>query len=203
MRTSDGFFYEGEVFYPFQDMLFNALLSFTFMFLIAFMLMNPIDHSNKVDPKAEFLITVTWPDNHPDDIDVWVREPQGGTVWYFEKEQGLVHLDRDDRGNYRDTVLLGPERARLQNPLNQETVTVRGIAAGEYIVNVHQYLATAPDPVPVSVTVEKLNPTVTLVYYETVMLEKRAEKTVVRFTLDTDGKVTNVSNEAIRLTKAR
>mgnify|MGYP003336916616 CR=1 FL=1 len=202
MRSSDGFFYEGEAFYPFQDMLFNALLSFTFMFLVAFMLISVPDQEKKIDPKAEFLITATWPDNHPDDIDLYVEDPKGGVVWYFARETGLIHLDRDDRGRYRDTLII--DGKKVENPLNQETVSVRGVMAGEYIVNVHQYLATAPDvPLPVSVTVEKLNPSASLVFYDTVELTHRAEKTIVRFTLDEQGNVTKVSNEYKRLIRAK
>ena len=82
------------------------------------------------------------------------------------------------------------------------TVTLRGIEKGEYIVNVHQYLATSREErVPVSVTVEKLNPTVNIVYYETVYLRGRAEETVVRFTLDDAGNVVSTSNEFKRLVK--
>lgn len=214
MKSSDGFFYEGEVFYPFQDMLFNALLSFTFMFLIAFMLINPVGLPGKVDPKAEFIITATWPDNHADDIDLYVEDPSRGVVWYFQREAGLMHLDRDDRGNFRDTIVRAglpaaarvadvTENDRIRTVLNQETVTLRGFAPGEYTVNVHQYLATGTEPVPVSVTIEKLNPTVSLVYYKTVELVKRAEVTIVRFTLDQDGNVTNIGDEPKRLTRAR
>ena len=200
MKSSDGFFYEGEVFYPFQDMLFNALLSFTFMFLVAFMLINPASQDAKIDPKAEFLITVTWPDNHPDDIDLYVQDPQGGLVWYKGREVGLMHLDRDDRGNFRDTVLI--DGVRIQNPLNQETVSLRGYMTGEYIVNVHQYLATvATDRVPVSVKVEKLNPVVTLVYYATIDLYEQNEETAVRFRLDGQGAVVDVGFEPKQLVR--
>lgn len=188
MRSSDGFFYEGEAFYPFQDMLFNALLSFTFMFLVAFMLINPVSDDAKIDPKAEFLITATWPDNHPDDMDLYVQDPQGGMVWYKGREAGLMHLDRDDRGNFRDTITV--DGVRIQNPLNQETVSIRGWLPGEYTINIHQYLATTPgEKVPVSVKVEKLNPVVTLVYYATVDLSEQTDLTVVRFTLGADGTV--------------
>jgi hypothetical protein len=200
MQSSDGFFYQGEVFYPFQDMLFNALLSFTFLFLVSFMLINPTDQEKKVDPKAEFIITATWPDRHPDDIDLYVQDPDGDTVWYHDREHGLMHLDRDDRGNFKDTITV--DGKQIENPINQETVTLRGIEKGEYIVNVHQYLATSREErVPVSVTVEKLNPTVNIVYYETVYLRGRAEETVVRFTLDDAGNVVSTSNEFKRLVK--
>ncbi|MBM3507740.1 MAG: hypothetical protein FJX64_08510 [Alphaproteobacteria bacterium] len=205
MRSSDGFFYEGEVFYPFQDMLFNALLSFTFMFLVAFMLINPTDTEKKTDPKAEFLITATWPDNHPDDIDLYVQDPLGGTVWYHQKDAGLMHLDRDDRGNYRDTIAMRNEAGgtdRIRSPINQETVTLRGFIPGEYIVNVHQYLATSRDElVPVSVTVEKLNPTVSIIHYATLHMVGKREETVIRFTLDERGEVTGTGTEFKRLVR--
>ena len=191
MRSSDGFFYEGEVFYPFQDMLFNALLSFTFMFLVAFMLINPVAQDAKVDPKAEFLITINWPDNHPDDMDLYVQDPQGGMVWYKGREAGLMHLDRDDRGNFRDTINVDGQR--IQNPLNQETVSMRGFMKGEYTVNIHQYLAqNATERVPVSVKNEKLNPVVTLVYYATVEMHDQMEQTVARFILDDNGGVVDM-----------
>ena len=81
----DGFFAERDQFDVFTDLLFNALLGFVFMFLIAFMLINPISDTGKVDPKAEVLITMTWPDQHPDDIDMYVEDPNGGVVWYHVK----------------------------------------------------------------------------------------------------------------------
>ena len=38
---------------PFTDLLFNALLGFTFLFLVAIMFMNPEAKSGIIDPKAE------------------------------------------------------------------------------------------------------------------------------------------------------
>jgi hypothetical protein len=200
MRSTDGFFYEGEAFYPFQDMLFNALLSFVFMFLISFMLINPTDTEMKIDPKAEFLITAVWPDNHPDDIDLYVQDPEGRTVWYHRRDAGLMHLDRDDRGTFRDKVTVAGQI--IENPINQETVTLRGFMPGQYIVNIHQYVATTRDElVPVSVQVVKLNPVVSLIWYETFLIHGRQEETIVRFTLDERGEVTALSDEFKRLVR--
>ena len=122
---------EGE-FDAFTDLLFNALLGFAFMFFIAFILIKPEDATGKIDTNAEFMVTVTWPDEHSDDIDTYVEDAAGNLVWYHHREAGLMHLDRDDRGNYRDTILV--DGKSISNPLNQETVTVRGIIAGEYVV---------------------------------------------------------------------
>ncbi|MDA1132425.1 MAG: hypothetical protein O2905_04275 [Proteobacteria bacterium] len=198
----NGFFAEHEQFDVFTDLLFNALLGFVFMFLIAFMLINPISDTGKVDPKAEVLITVTWPDQHPDDIDLYVEDPNGGVVWYHVKESGLMHLDRDDRGNYRDTITVDGQK--IQNPLNQETVTVRGIIPGEFVVNVHHYLANSTEDVPVEVKVEKLNPEVTLVFYTTLQLDhKGQELTAVRFTMDNEGGISDVNRRPKTLVRAR
>ena len=198
----DGFAPERDQFDVFTDLLFNALLGFVFMFLIAFMLINPISDTGKVDPKAEILITVTWPDGHPDDIDLYVEDPNGGVVWYHVKEAGLMHLDRDDRGNYRDTITVDGEK--INNPLNQETVSLRGIIPGEFVVNIHHYLANGTGDVPVEVKVEKLNPEVTLVFYTTLQLDhKGQELTAVRFTLDDDGQIADVNRRPKTLVRSR
>ena len=198
----DGFLPEREQFDVFTDLLFNALLGFVFMFLIAFMLINPISDTGKVDPKSEILITVTWPDRHPDDIDLYVEDPNGGVVWYHVKEAGLMHLDRDDRGNYRDTITVDGQK--INNPLNQETVTIRGVIPGEFVINIHHYLANGTDDVPVEVKVEKLNPEVTLVFYTTLQLDhKGQELTAARFTMDVDGQISDVNRRPKTLVRSR
>ena len=44
----------------FTDLLFNALLGFAFMFVLAFAQINETEDSGNVQSKAEVLITVTW-----------------------------------------------------------------------------------------------------------------------------------------------
>lgn len=169
----------------FTDLLFNALVGFAFMFFIAFAMINPVAEEGKIDTEVEILITVRWPDSHEDDIDVYVEDPVGNIVWYHEREAGLMHLDRDDRGQFKDVLLING--SEVENPLNQETVSVRGLMNGEYVVNVVHFIATSIDPVPVTVKVEKMNPSVRVVYYGEVMLEGTGEEvTVARFTLDDD-----------------
>ena len=77
---------------------------------------------------------------------------------------------------------------KIENPLNQETVTMRGTIPGEYVVNVNHYVANGVDPVPVTVTVQRVNPRLEVIYYGTVTVDHRGdEKTAVRFTLDAEG----------------
>ena len=71
---------------------------------------------------------------------------------------------------------------------------MRGLIAGEYVVNIHHYLATTPDPVPVSVKVEKLNPKVEVVFYDRLFLDHTGdEKTAVRFSVGEDGEITDIN----------
>ena len=169
----------------FTDLLFNALVGFAFMFFIAFAMINPVADQGKIETDVEILITITWPDGHEDDIDVYVEDPLGNVVWYHQREGGLMHLDRDDRGQFKDVLLINGQE--VENPLNQETVSVRGLMDGEYVVNVVHFIATSVDPVPVNVKVEKMNPKVRVVFYGEVDLNQTGvERTVVRFTLKGD-----------------
>ena len=47
----------------FTDLLFNILIGFAFMFLIAFILINPVEKDADVEVKAEFMVIMTWDDN--------------------------------------------------------------------------------------------------------------------------------------------
>jgi hypothetical protein len=177
---------------PFTDLLFNALLAFVFFFVIALVSMNPKAKSGDIKAKAEFIINVSWPDMNPNDIDTWVQDPSGNTVWFRQREAGLMHLDRDDRGLDNDTLIVNGQK--VVNPLNQEVVTLRGFGAGEYTVNVFYYASKDRLPVDVTVSVIKVNPRADVVYYGVVNLPaKGAERTAVRFTVDREGSVTDVN----------
>ena len=166
----------------FSALLFNSLKAITFMFFISFAMINKPADEGKVDPKAEVMITVTWPDNNSDDVDTYVEDPVSNIVWYNQREAGLMNLERDDRGMFKDVVLL--DGKEVTNPLNQEIVAFRGLQDGQYIVNVVHYIANGSAPLPVQVKVEKLNPTVKVVYYQTLEMKGTGdEQTAVRFTL--------------------
>ncbi len=178
---------------PFTDLLFNALLGFTFLFLVAIMFMNPEAKTGIIDPKAEYIITITWEDNRPEDIDTWVEDPDGRVIWFRNTEAGLLHLDRDDRGLLNDTITINGEE--IQNPLNQEVVTLRGVVKGEYVVNLHYYNDEGTNrSVDVNVRLVKVNPVFKIIYYGTVTMDKQGdEKTAIRFVINRDGKISNIN----------
>ena len=177
---------------PFYDMLFNMLIAFVFCFLVALLAMNPKAlKAGDVPAKAEYIVTVSWPDMNPNDIDTWVQDPGGNLVWFRAREAGLMHLDRDDRGLTNDTIVVNGKT--IVNPLNQEVVTIRGIAPGEYTVNVHYYDSKDGKPVEVTVSVVKVNPRAEVVYYGALTLARKGdEATAARFTVLPDGSVTNI-----------
>lgn len=177
---------------PFTDLLFNALLGFTLLFFITLLFLHPPAKSGILDPKAEYLITATWPDGSVDDIDLWVQGPDGARVWYREPEAGLMTLDRDDRGMEGDVLVV--EGQRIENPLNQEIVTVRGTVPGEYIVNLQYYESRSGGAVPVTVSVSRINPQLEVVFYEQIELATMGEeRTAIRYTVDSRGAVVNLS----------
>ena len=178
---------------PFSVMLFKALQVVAFLFFLALLVMNPEAKQGKIDTKAEFIVTMTWPDNHPDDIDLYVEDPLGNIVWYHTREAGFMVLDRDDRGGINNSIMVNGKR--IMSPIREESVSIRGIVAGEYTVNVQYYLATQSAPVPVSVKVEKINPMVEVIHYDTITLDHAGqEKTAVRFRMAEDGSVTDINH---------
>jgi hypothetical protein len=196
--------YPREKFDPFSVMLFKALQVVTFLFFIALLVMNSDAKQGKVDPKAEFIVTMSWPDGHPDDVDLYVEDPGGNIVWYHQREAGFMVLDRDDRGGANNVITVNGRK--IVSPIRQETVSIRAIVAGEYTVNVNHYLATTGRPVPVTVKVEKINPAVEVVFYDTLTLDHSGqEDTAVRFKVAENGTISDLSHRPkslIQLTRS-
>ena len=178
---------------PFYDMLFNLLIAFVFCFIVALLAMNPKAlKAGDIPAKAEFIITLSWPDWNPNDIDAWVQGPTGDMVWFRSREAALMHLDRDDRGLSNDTIEVNGKK--IVNPLNQEVVTIRGIAPGEYVVNANYYESLDQHPVEVTVSVVKVNPRAEVVYYGQQTLGRKGDEvTMVRFNVLSDGSVSGIN----------
>ncbi len=187
----------------FLDLLFNTLLCFAALFLLSFMLINPSKNENNVKSKADYLITVTWPDDKDNDVDTYVQDPQGNLVAFMRREEGLMHLDRDDLGRRNDVIQtpLGP----IEHPENKEIVTLRGFVQGEYIVNVHMYqMRDNSTSTEVIVQLDKINPTFkTIVLKKVLLIENGDEKTAFRFILDKNGEVKEINELPIKLTRSK
>ena len=89
----------------------------------------------------------------------------------------------------------------IRDRINREVVTLRGIIPGEYIINLYLYEHKSKLPVDVKVIIEKVNPTLKLVYANNITLaEKDTEVTVTRFYLDENGDYSSGDNQKKILT---
>ena len=176
----------------FNDVLFNALLGFVVLFVLALLLINPITKKSDIPAKAEILIILEWHDDSPDDIDLWVQGPlMGAPISFQNKHSGFMHLDRDDLGRTSDVMMIDGEKVIIR--VNREVVSMRGIAAGDYYINIHVYNKNgASEPTKYTITLLDVNP-----YREVYVMqgELAARGDIVRlpgFTLDDEGEVTDV-----------
>ena len=175
----------------FLDLLFNTLVGFVFLFIIAFMLINPSIKKADIKTKAEFVITVTWNDSSKDDVDTWLQDPAGNVLHFRQKDVGLAHLDRDDLGKVNDIITLDDGR-QVEYPHNQELTTIRGFLNGEWVLNVHMYSKRDPNPTLVEVRIDKLNPKVETLFYKKIVMKSRWEEvTVTRFVMTEQGDIIN------------
>src|SRR6201985_2543927 len=191
MMDDFGLYPREAAFDPFGVMLSKALQVVAFLCFLALLAVSPESKDGKVDSKAEFIITMDWPDNHPDDLDLFVQDPIGNIAWYRHRVAGFLTLDRDDRGGANDFIIVNGNK--IPSPIREEIVTVRGIVAGEYTVNVSHFQATTGEPVAATVKVQKLNPTAQVIFDDKVTVDHTGdEKTALRFKVDAEGKVVDV-----------
>jgi len=183
----------------FLDLLFNTLVGFVLLFIVSFLLIAPVTEKD-VKIQAEFIITMTWPHDGYDDIDVWLEDPIGNILYFQNEDLGLMHLDRDDLGSINDTITL-PSGEEIVLKVNQEIVTIRGFIPGEWILNIHLYkrrneldeIIHSNLPVDVEVRMDKLNPKVTTIVYKNITLSTVwQEETVARFVMAANGDITDV-----------
>lgn len=188
------------------DLATNLLGVFICLFMLSFLMMSKKieEKNNKVESKAEFMITVTWDKNSSNDVDTYIEDPLGNLVFYRAKEKGLMHLDRDDYGLTNDTIIMGDGKTVTVHE-NREIVSLRGIIPGEYIVNVHMYSERdKAQKTQVTVKLEKINPAFKTIAMKEVELGTIGdEKTAFRFTLDNVGDVTNINDLGKELAKAK
>ena len=183
----------------FTDLLFNIVVGLAFLFLLAFILMNPIAKEKDVEEKSDFIIVMTWDDESGDDIDLWVRDPGGRIVSFRNRGIGFMHLDRDDLGLSNDKVQ-GADGKIIYVYRNKEVVSLRGFNEGKYTVNAHVYNKKPWKDKKmrrsnIKIELIKLNPYSEVAQAEFIAIGRGQEFTAFHFTLNADGEVIKLSNE--------
>ena len=178
----------------FVDLLFNLLVGFVSLFIIAFLLIQPPTNPGKIDPPIEFLVTIDWDKNSTSDVDLWVKGPSGRPVGFKHKDIGYLVLNRDDTGNGNDFVIINGKRTDIKE--NYEVVEGRAIAPGEYIVNLHYFRqANEEGVVDVRVRLQDIRPFLNVHEVIVRLPTNKAERTAFSFIVDETGKITSVNTE--------
>ena len=203
----------------FTDLLFNILVGFAFLFIIAFILIKPEAKKHDFERRAEFVVVLEWDHDQSDDIDLYVQDPTGNRVSFRHPIVNFMHLDKDDLG-YVNDIVMNVDGTITKVNINREVVTIRGIIPGEYIINVHYYSTRQTEAALSSLTRErrgdteiisvdrhgvgkpnkkrtltvkielhKVNPYQILWIGEKSYDRRGQEETFVRFTVDSKGKV--------------
>lgn len=177
----------------FNDMLFNILLGFVVLFIIAFLLINPITKKQDIPAKAEMMIVAEWSDNSETDVDLWVQHDRYIPVGFNNKSGMGINLERDDLGVANDWVRIDGDTQIIRS--NREVVNMRGVIPGNFYINVHAYSFKDSGPLEVSITVIDINPTYKEIYKIKVTLESRGSiARAPAFSVNNQGEVTKVFN---------
>ena len=179
----------------FIDLIFNVLIGFVFLFVIALILINPITKDEGPPVKAEYMITLEWPDESKADIDLWVQHNSNPGVGFSNKEQDHIHLDRDDLGDKNDTYTVdGVEQTLL---LNKEVINLRGIVQGNYYIVAHAYNIRKENNIPVKIKVIKLNPYAEVYSKQEIVVHARQIIRFHAFRLDNEGIVEEIFDHSL------
>lgn len=81
---------------------------------------------------GQYAVTMT--SKTSDDLDLYVRDPQGGVAWYGSLQAGALSLEHDQIPGVTD-----PRRAGVH-----ELTVIRESTPGEYVANVQVYTGSKP-----------------------------------------------------------
>jgi len=176
----------------FRDVLMLTLVGFIAMVVLM------LPHLSKSEEQTEeqkapgsVVVEIHWPGDMPADVDLWVQAPNDIPVGFFNQNGTHFNLLRDDLGVEGDA-----------SGKNYEISYSRGIVAGEYVVNVHQYGPVEPGvtvPVNVIVSVRQQYDTLRQVLDSRVELyKKNQEETAFQFRLTEKGDVVEGSVNTLK-----
>ena len=195
----------------FTDLLFNILVGFAFLFIIAFLLIKPEAKKEDFERKAEFVVVMEWDHDQPDDIDLYVQDPTNSTAHFRLPITNFMYLDKDDLG-FANDIVKNVDGTITKVNINREVVTIRGIIPGEYIINAHYYSArkwagqtlttnigdggvyetptgkSTGKNLTVKIELHKVDPYKIWWIGEKTFTHRAQEETFVRFIIDPDGK---------------
>ena len=183
----------------FLDMTLNTLMGISVLFIIAFLLIREEDKKTDTpEPPLRLMITLEWPVEgaaSKADIDIWTSfgPNDDDAVGFRAPIREGIALERDDLGSRSDTVLSKGKSIVEVIPINREVINFRRVPEHEITVNAMYYYSQDKDVhVPCKVVVYGLNPFKVVYEGEHTLTGRGEEHTFVRFTMDDEGKITDL-----------
>ncbi|MCG8546231.1 MAG: hypothetical protein MJE12_18695 [Alphaproteobacteria bacterium] len=176
----------------FRDVILLALIGFVAMVIML------LPHIKKTTEEAKdhkapgnVIVEMHWPSDLAYDVDLWVKAPGEQPVGFWNQGGRIFNLLRDDLGGEGDAT-----------KENYEVSYSRGIAPGEYVVNVHMY-GPLPRGVTIPVTVvvsvrQKFDNTRQLLQTSINLYYRNQEETAFRFRLTKEGDLVDGSVSTLR-----
>ena len=165
-----------------------CLFGSAMLMLIVLMIASHNTQTPTVKPPGEYIVTLEWNDKRDVDLDLWMLDPKKAMIYFANREDVNISLDRDSRGFVTNRQMLPDGRIIFSG--NKEVITIRAIVPGDYVIAVGYYAGDLK-PINFAVSVIQLNPG----YKEIVGIKQHVEKVgdtknIVAFHIDEDGKVT-------------
>jgi hypothetical protein len=179
----------------FVDLMMSTLVVVTCLLIVS----NAIEKAKRkqledanIRTEGIYAIAADWSDASADDIDLYVRDPAGNTAFFNSRDVGLMHLEHDDQGTLSDQAQTVSGKVVVTK--NEERVVLRGIIAGEYVVNVHMYNKRDPKPTKVRIRLVRLKGLDSeVIVKERTLPSRGVEQTAFRFTLGADEAVSGIN----------
>jgi len=189
----------------FGKTLFVDIMLSTVILMTGIMMVSDIQREKKaidgsgLKTDGVYAVAIEWPSDRNDDIDLYVRDPDGNIVYFSARDLGLMHLEHDDQGELSDSVM--SKGSAIKVAKNEERVVIRGTLEGEYAVNVHMYSKRDPEPTPVTIRLYRIKGGVAEVLKTERRLERDGDElTAFRFTVDKEEKIVDTNELPRQLT---
>lgn len=183
----------------FLDIVFNLLLTFIALFILAFLLINPPKKTGAVEPPVKMMIESTWDSASKTDIDLYLMLPNSSVVYYANKDSAPAILERDDLGITNDTYSTETGTI-IEVQRNYEVITVSDLPDGDYVIAVHYFGGDVNPSETVEVLVRTMKPYSEVVRRK-VDLTHREEKYIASLNIR-DGAIVDVDyTNPIRIRK--
>jgi hypothetical protein len=169
-----------------------AAIDFLSCLVVVFVAVALTSRPPQVKTYGAYAVVITWPKGR-DDVDLFVRNPDGAISYFARTQVDQMQLEHDDLG----TSTTGYAHSNQ----NQERTVLRSATPGQWTANVFLYSRSGGSaPIPVAVTLWDLRTQDRIVHRTTRQLARQGdERTAFRFTIDHAGNVSGISQLPLSL----